>query len=173
MNFDEMLRNEYHIEEEDTMEGLYMIFTCDEVGYGFPVEHVTEIVALLDITEVPDMPEYVKGVINLRGRVLPVIDIRIRFGLKDVEYHDRTCVIILSTGNQTVGVIVDAVNEVIKIPHENIESAPRMSGEGQSGEFIEAMGKVGDSVKILLDIERLLAGINLELMEDHVEVGLG
>ncbi|MCB1191552.1 MAG: purine-binding chemotaxis protein CheW [Leptospiraceae bacterium] len=137
------------------MEGMYLIFAIEDREYGIEIKYLIEIVALHNITEIPDVPNFVKGVINLRGKVIPVIDIRLRFKFPSKDYHDRTCVVIVNIGSLVVGLIVDSVREVIKIPKESIEPAPRI-GDSISSRFIQATGKIGDGVKILLNLEKLL-----------------
>ena len=136
-------------------DGMFFTFESDRKSYAIPVLEVVEIVALPEITPVPDMPAYVKGLINLRGRVIPVIDIRIRFQFKQEEYHDRTCVVIISAGDKLVGLIVDAVSEVLRIPEDHFQSAPQV-GENTASRFITATGIVNDSVFLVLDLPSLL-----------------
>ncbi|MCB2186082.1 MAG: chemotaxis protein CheW [Deltaproteobacteria bacterium] len=117
--------------------------------------HVTEIIGVQPCTEVPDVPAFVKGVINLRGQVIPVMDMRLRLGRPEREPDDRTCIVVVSLGEVRVGLVVDRVAEVRDIPPENISPAPSV-GRGSASRFIRAMGRVDDSVKILLDVPRLL-----------------
>ena len=120
-----------------------------------PIYHVTEVVGLQNITRVPDTPDFVKGVINLRGQVIPVVDIRLRFHIAPREYDDRTCVIIINLNEVAVGLVVDEVSEVRDIPEEKIDPPPR-SISGARGRFIEGMGKMEDRVIMLLDVQTLL-----------------
>jgi len=110
------------------------------------------------------MPSYVKGVINLRGKVIPVMDVRVRFNLPPKEYDDRTCIIVVHVGATTVGLVVDKVNEVSDIPNEDIEPPPRSQRSSSSG-YIKGIGKIGKEVKILLDIEKLLYDQALQQMD--------
>ncbi len=141
-------------EEEDTLDGRYLIFSIEERQYGIEIKDITEIVGLHTITEVPDMPTFIKGVINLRGKIIPVLDVRSRFKLSEIEYNDKTCVIILNINHNLIGLIVDTVREVLKISSEQMEETPRF-GEGLSNRFVKALAKVKEEVKILLDVERL------------------
>ena len=109
-----------------------------------------EIVGLQKITEVPDMPDFIKGVINLRGSVIPVMDVRLRFGLPERDFDERTCLIVVKVDEVTTALVVDRVNEVSEIPAAKIEPAPR-AGNWKS-KYIKGMGKVDDSVKILLSM---------------------
>lgn len=146
------------IEDELGAEGSkYLTFTVGGVGYGLDVRVVTEIVGLQRITSIPDVPNYVKGVINLRGKVIPVMDVRARFRLETQAYHERTCIIVVQVGDAKVGLVVDAVSDVLSIPDEDIEPPPAV-GLGPDNRFISGLGKVGDGVKLLLDARVLIDG---------------
>jgi purine-binding chemotaxis protein CheW len=140
---------------EDTQEDKYLTFVIGKEDYGIEIRFVTEIIGIQSITKVPDMPSYVKGVINLRGKVIPVMDVRLRFGVEERPYDDRTCIVVININEQPVGLIVDRVLEVLDIPGSEIEPPPRMR-KGRGNRFIQGMGKVGDQVKILLDANKLL-----------------
>lgn len=140
---------------EDTQEGKYLTFHMFKEDYGIEIRFVTEIIGIQRITEVPDMPGFIKGVINLRGKVIPVMDVRARFNLPVREYDDRTCIIVVQLNTTSVGLVVDKVNEVVDIPPQNIEPAPRTNA-GNSTEYIQGMGKMGGQVKILLNVGKLL-----------------
>lgn len=119
------------------------------------IEYVTEIIGVQKITKVPDMPHFIKGVINLRGRVIPVVDVRTRFGLSEREYDERTCIVVIHVNDQATGMIVDRVNEVLNIPQDQIEFSH--SGDvNKERSFILGIGKTEDSVKILLDVEKFM-----------------
>lgn len=148
-------------EDEDSMKNRYLTFRVGEEDYGIEIVYVTEIVGMQNITEVPDMPEFVKGVINLRGQVIPVIDVRTCFKLKSRDYDDRTCVVVVNIGKNAIGLIVDTVNEVINIAEDQVSLPPKMQGSA-SGHYIQGLGKVGDQVKILLDVQKLLMSDDLE-----------
>ncbi|HDQ13665.1 MAG TPA: purine-binding chemotaxis protein CheW [Sediminispirochaeta sp.] len=124
--------------------------------YGIDISYVTDIIELQKITEVPDMPDYVKGVINLRGQVIPVIDLRIRFGMEVKEYDDRTVITVVKVADQSVGFIVDTATEVQEIPVKQIEAAPTFQTTKRGRNFISGLGKVGEEVKILLDVTKLV-----------------
>jgi len=141
--------------EADSMQGKYLTFLLASEGYGLEIRYVTEIIGIQKITMVPDMPEHVKGVLNLRGKVIPVIDVRLRFNLSERDYDDRTCIIVVDVDANSVGLVVDKVNEVIDIPMGDIEPAP-MSDSKSGNSYIRGMGKVEQQVKILLDVERLI-----------------
>ncbi len=134
--------------------GKYLTFQLSNEEYGVEILKVREIIGVMDITAVPQMPIYMKGVINLRGKVIPVVDLRLKFGLPEAEHTEETCIIVVDVGKE-VGIIVDTVSEVLDVINENIEPAPAMGGSVDTA-FILGMGKVGEDVKILLDIDRVL-----------------
>ncbi len=146
-------------EGEDTQEDKFLTFVLNKEEFGIEIRHVTEIIGIQNITEVPDLPHYIKGVINLRGKVIPVMDVRLRFALVERPYDDRTCIIVINIDEQSVGLIVDRVSEVLDIPKSGIEPPPRVN-MGESSRFIQGMGKVGDQVKILLNANQLLFDFN-------------
>lgn len=142
-------------ENEDTQEGKYLTFQLNEEEYGIQIGFVTEIIGILNINAVPDMPHYIKGVINLRGKVIPVMDVRLRFGAPPREYDERTCIIVINVKEQAMGLIVDRVSEVLDIPESEIEPTPELR-KGRSNRFVHGLGKVGDQVKLLLEAESML-----------------
>jgi purine-binding chemotaxis protein CheW len=141
--------------DEDTQKDRYLTFRIAAEEYGIEIRHVTEIIGVQKITEVPDTPQYLKGVINLRGKIIPVVDVRTRFGMVEIPYTDRTCTIVVDVAGTSIGLIVDEVLEVVNIPEENVSEPPKTT-KGSSGRYIQGMGKIGDSVKIILHIEHLL-----------------
>ncbi|MBN1805060.1 MAG: purine-binding chemotaxis protein CheW [Sedimentisphaerales bacterium] len=144
-------------------EGKYLTFALANEEYGLEILKVREIIGYMEITAVPRTPHYVKGVINLRGQVIPVIDLRAKFGMETVEITEETCIIVVEIAQGghkfSTGIVVDRVQEVLDISSEDIEKAPQF-GSAVNTDFILGMGKIGDSVKILLDIDRVLAGDN-------------
>lgn len=143
-------------EDEDTQANKYLFFKIDRESYGIGIRHIIEIVELQRISAVPDMPVYVKGVINLRGKVIPVVDLRLRFGMTERTYDDRTCIVVSEIGGVTLGFIVDTVEEVLEIPESQVEPAPRFKTVSGQDRYIAGMGKAGEQVKILLDVEKLI-----------------
>lgn len=141
-------------ESEDTLHGKYLVFKVGNEDFGIEIRNVIEIVGIQKINEVPDLPGYMKGVINLRGRVIPVMDIRSRFHMSDREYDERTCIIVVQFDEETSGLIIDQVREVTEIADDQIEPPPVRTGG--AGQYVKGIGKVNDEVKILLDIQRLL-----------------
>ena len=143
--------------------GKYLTFILAEEEYGLEILKVREIIGIMDITAVPQMPHFVKGVINLRGKVIPIIDLRLKFGLEPAEYTEETCVIVVDVGNLT-GIIVDTVQEVLDIKGDQIDPPPPL-GATVDTSFVLGMGKVKDDVKILLDIEKVLDAEELRQIE--------
>jgi purine-binding chemotaxis protein CheW len=148
----------------DAQAGKYLTFQLADEEYGVEILKVREINGVTNITAVPRMPQYMKGVINLRGSVIPVIDLRLKFGLEEAEHTNQTCIIVVDVGRE-VGIVVDTVSEVLDVKVEDIEPAPAMGGAVDTS-FILGMGKVGDDVKILLDIDRVLTTAELSTVAE-------
>ena len=147
---EEMLNRKREIEG-----GKFLTFHLKGEEYGLEILKVRDIIGLMDITHVPQTPEYVKGVINLRGQVIPVIDLRLKFSLQGNEYDKKTCIIVVSVNDVLMGIVVDTVSEVMDIDSENIETTPSF-GTALETDYILGMGKVEEKVKILLDIDKVL-----------------
>ena len=142
------------LEDEDTLKGKFLIFPMGNEQYGMEIRYITEIIGVQPITQVPFMPPYIKGIINLRGKIIPVMDVRLRFKKEARGYDGRTCIIVLDDGEITMGVIVDGVSEVISLSEDDIETPPELGGHGSK--YTKGVGKVGSSVKLLLDCQKLL-----------------
>lgn len=142
-------------QEEDTQKGKFLTFALGKEFYGIEIRYVTEIIGIQPITEVPELPEYIRGIINLRGKIIPVMDVRLRFKKPPKEYNDRTCVIVVDIRNISIGLVVDSVSEVLAIREEDIVSPPEV-GKGLNNRYIKGVGKVGSDVKLILDCDRLL-----------------
>ncbi len=150
--------------------GKYLAFTLGQELYGIPVLKIREIIRMADITTVPRMPAYIKGVINLRGKVIPVVDLRTRFDLPAAEATERTCTVVVqvrlsSRTTILMGVIVDSVEEVIPIARADIEPTPDF-GTQVDTEYLLGMAKVKGTVTSLLDIDRVLAAASLGRLEE-------
>jgi len=141
--------------EEDTLKNRYLTFSIGQEVYGIEIRYVIEIVGIQKITAIPELPQYVKGIINLRGKIIPVMDVRLRFKKEPKDYNDRTCVIVIDVKGTSIGLIVDTVSEVISIPEQDIVEPPQMN-KGVSNKYIKKIGKVGNDVKLLIDCEKLL-----------------
>ncbi|MFZ3115836.1 MAG: chemotaxis protein CheW [Syntrophales bacterium] len=141
-------------------EGKYLTFTLASEDYGIGILKVKEIIGIMAITTVPQTPDYVKGVINLRGKVIPVIDLRLKFAMEDMAYTERTCIIVVEIsggGNKIMmGILVDSVSEVLNIKSGDIEDTPNF-GSQLNTDYILGMAKMGERVKILLDINKVLS----------------
>lgn len=148
-------------QEEDTQKGKFLTFLIGNEFYGIEIKYVIEIIGIQTITEVPELPEYIKGIINLRGKIIPVLDVRIRFHKKPRDYDDRTCIIVVDIEEISIGLVVDCVSEVLSIADEDIADPPSFN-KGYQNKYIKGIGKVGNDVKLLLDCEKLL---NVEDME--------
>ncbi len=141
----------------DSIAEKFLTFALGREEYGLPVLKVREIIKVMDITQVPQVPAHVRGVINLRGRVIPVIDLRLKFGLPWRDYTERTCIIVVDvTSAGMLGVVVDSVSEVVNVTAADTEDASAL-GACVSTEYLLGLAKVKGTVKILLDLDRLLA----------------
>ncbi len=143
------------VAKEDTTKDRYLTFEIDNEEYGVDISNVIEIITMSAITWVPETPDFLKGVINLRGSIVPVIDARLRFKKPEKEYDSLTCIIVVEYENYTVGVIVDTVNEVMFIPEDKISLPPNAKLKYQN-KFIKSIGKVGKDVQLLLDVDKFL-----------------
>ncbi len=151
-------------EDQDTLKDKYLTFHIGNEDYGIAIRFVTEIIGMQKITEVPETPDYIKGIINLRGKVIPVMDVRLRFKMQARDYDERTCVVVVNHNDIAVGLVVDTVSEVVDIPIDQIEASPDFSG-GKGGHFVEGLGKIGSDIKMLLNINCLLYG-DQEILEN-------
>ena len=140
---------------EDTQKDKYLTFCLGSEDYGIEISFVTEIIGIQAITQVPELPDYVKGIINLRGKIIPVVDVRLRFKKPALEYNDRTCIIVIDVGDISIGLIVDTVAEVLTIPEQEIVPPPDTK-MGFHNRYIRGIGKVDNEVKLLLDCDKLL-----------------
>ncbi len=141
--------------EEDTQHGRYMTFKCADDYYGIAITYVNEIIGIQPIAEIPETPDYIKGLLNLRGKIVPVIDVRLRFRKEPIPYNDRTCVIVITVGNDVVGLVVDTIAEVVSIEDKDILTPPSV-GNNQVNRFVFGIGKVNDEVKLLIDPMKLI-----------------
>ena len=147
--------------EEDTQKDRFLTFSLGKESYGIEIKYVIEIIGIQSITQIPELPEYVRGIINLRGKIIPVLDVRLRFKKEPKEYNDRTCVIVVDIQDISIGLIVDTVAEVVNISEEDMVDPPQMN-KGFNNRYIKKIGKIGDEVKLLLDCEKLLTEDELE-----------
>lgn len=144
----------------DHLQGKYLTFSLDDEEYGLEILKVKEIIGTQNITHIPKTPDFVKGVINLRGKVIPVIDLRMRFGMSEKEHDEKTCIIVVEIHvmeeNIQLGIIVDSVSDVLNVTTEDLAPTPRL-GMTRNDDFILAMAKSDNNVRTLLDIDKVLS----------------
>jgi len=149
-------------------EGKYLTFSMAEEECGIGILKIKEIIGMMPITSIPRTPEFVKGVINLRGKVIPVIDLRVKFEMVSIDYTERTCIIVVEVQSQAgtvmIGIVVDSVSEVLNIKGDDIEDTPTFGAKLNTG-FILGMAKMEGGVKILLDIDRVLSDQEVAALE--------
>jgi purine-binding chemotaxis protein CheW len=149
--------------------GKYLTFALAKEEYGIGTLKIKEIIGMMPITSVPQTPKFVKGVINLRGKVIPVVDLRLRFGMESIDYTERTCIIVVEierqSGTVMIGIVVDSVSEVLYVKGEDIEDTPTF-GTKLNTEYILGMAKLEGGVKILLDIDKVLSAEEIALLKN-------
>ncbi len=152
-------------DELDQQDDKYLLFELGKEEYCIDISRITAIEELPQITSIPDMPDFVKGVINLRGKVIPAVDLRLRFGMEEREYDDRTCIVIVSVNESTIGFIVDNVSEVHEIAKENIGSPPSFKNRSGKEQYIAGLAKKGEEVKIILDVKKIISNEDRVIIE--------
>ncbi len=156
--------------DQDTQKGKYMTFKSGDEYFALGIQYVNEIIGFQKITVIPETADYIKGLINLRGKIIPVIDVRLRFKQPPFEYNDRTCIIVIDVKSTVVGLIVETIAEVVTIDEENILPPPSIGrGDKVQNKYVYGIGKVGDSVKLLLDPDKLLNDEELNALEQAEE----
>ena len=148
-------QSEEELEEIYSTSEKYLTFLIDKQFYAFHINDVVEIIEMMDITPVPEFPDYAKGIINLRGVLIPIIDVRLRFCKNELDYNERTCIIILNLKGIQVGFIVDTVDEVVDIDKANISGVPKISDK-KTREYIEGVGKLTNKIVMLLNAQKML-----------------
>lgn len=161
-NNDELLQLD---ELEDTQKGKFLTFVLGKEVYAIEINYVTEIIGIQEISQVPELPPYIIGIINLRGKIIPVMDVRLRFKKPVIDYNDRTCIIVIDIEDISIGLIVDAVSEVIVIAEEDIVPPPELNNTSNN-KYIKGIGKVGNEVKLILDCNKLLSAQEVENLEN-------
>ena len=151
-------------EFEDTLSGRFLTFILGEEVFGIEIRYVTEIIGIQPIHRLPETAEYIKGIINLRGKIIPVVDMRLRFGKNETPYTDRTCIVVVETKHLAAGLIVDQVSEVMVIEESNIVPPPDVQPP-DTRRYISGIGKVGTEVKLLIDCEKLFDINEMKSME--------
>lgn len=154
--------------QQDTQKGRFLTFSLGKESYGIEICHVTEIIGMQAITEMPELPDYIKGIINLRGKIIPVMDFRLLFKKEPLDYNDRTCIVVVEIENTSVGLIVDSISEVLAISEENIVPPPKLSFEANR-KYIKAIGTVSNLVILILDGNELLNEFELNSLNSSLE----
>jgi len=174
-NMSELKRqvDEENAGESDTQRGKYMTFKSGNEYFGLEIQYVNEIIQLQAITAIPETEDYIKGLINLRGKVIPVVDVRLRFKQEPFEYNDRTCIIVINIKSMMVGLIVEKIAEVVEIKEDNILPPPSVGRTDKvQNKYVYGIGKVGDTVKLLLDPDKLLNDQDLTVVEQANEMNV-
>ncbi|WP_343347703.1 chemotaxis protein CheW [Terrisporobacter petrolearius] len=143
------------VESENRIDDLYMVFVVNNQKYALSSKYIIEIIEMLPITKVPFLPKYMKGIINLRSTIIPVMDARMRFDIEPISYDERTCIIIIENNNNKIGLIVDTVNEVIHISPEKNMNMDSSQDEGKSN-FIKSVSEINNDVQLILDCDSLM-----------------
>lgn len=152
---DALVKEQEEHSEKTVAGGKFLSFFLGKEEYAIEILSVQEIIGIMPITPVPRMPEYIRGVLNLRGRIVPVMDLRRRFGLSPAEDTDETCVIVVQDGDFRMGIVVDQVSEVADLKSEQIEDIPSV-GTRSENEFLSGIGKTGDSVKMIVNVHKVV-----------------
>jgi len=156
--------------EEDTQKGKFMTFQTGNEYYGISISYVNEIIVMQPITAIPETEDYIKGLINLRGKIIPVIDVRVRFKMEQKDYTDRTCIIVINVKSTTIGLIVEKIAEVDTITDNDIMPPPTLGRrEKEQNKYVYGLARTGDTVKLLLDPERLIEDETLEALGDEIQ----
>ena len=143
------------VEAEKRIDDLYMVFVVNNQKYALSSKYIIEIIEMLPITKVPFLPKYMKGIINLRSTIIPVMDARMRFDIEPINYDERTCIIIIENNNNKIGLIVDTVNEVIHISPEKNMNMDSSQDEVKSN-FIKSVSEINNDVQLILDCDSLM-----------------
>ena len=140
---------------DSKIDDLYMVFVINNQKYALSSKYITEIIEILPITKVPFLPEYMKGIINLRSTIIPVMDARMRFGMEPIEYSERTCIIIIENESNKIGLIVDAVNEVLTIPPKQIMESTKEKNDLKES-FVNGISQINNDIQLILDCDSLV-----------------
>lgn len=153
-------------DESETLKDKYMTFQSGKEYFGMKISYVTEVIIYQQITEFPESPDYIKGIIHLRGKVVPIIDVRVRFGQEPLDCSDKTCIIVISYRDHMIGLMVERIAEVVEIPKEKLLPPPKVGwSDGMHNQYVRAVGKVGDSIKLLIDPRRLVSEEEMTALE--------
>lgn len=157
--------------EGDAQKGKFMTFQTGKEYFGISISYVNEIIVVQSITAIPEVADYIKGLINLRGKIIPVIDVRVRFKMEPKEYTDRTCIIVINVKSTVIGLIVEKIAEVVTISDEDIVPPPTIGGrrDNEQNKYVYGLARTGDSLKLLLDPEKLVKDADIEALEELKE----
>ena len=155
--------------EDDTQKGKFMTFQTGKEFFGISISYVNEIIAMQPIAAIPEVDDYVKGLINLRGKIIPVIDVRVRFKMEPCEYTDRTCIIVIDVKSTTVGLIVEKIAEVDTIADDSVVPPPTLGRkEHEHNKYVYGLARTEDGVKLLIDPEKLIRQDDIETAIEEV-----
>lgn len=157
---------EFVEEDEDTQKGKYMTFILGNECYGIGINYVNEIIGLQRLTEIPEVEDYIKGLMNLRGKIIPVIDVRVRFKKQPLPYNDRTCIIVIDVNATVIGLIVDSIAEVVTIEDGDVVPPPNLGSGTASNKYVYGIGKIGEEVKLLLNCDKLINDEDLKVLAE-------
>ncbi len=153
---------------EDAQKGKFMTFQTGKEYFGISISYVNEIIAMQPITSIPEVADYIKGLINLRGKIIPVIDVRVRFKMEPKEYTDRTCIIVINVKSTMIGLIVEKIAEVDTILDDDIVPPPTLGRkDSEQNKYVYGLARTGDTVKLLIDPERLIKDEDLQVLEEE------
>lgn len=157
--------------EEDASKGKFMTFQTGREYFGISISYVNEIIQMQPITAIPEAEDYIKGLINLRGKIIPVIDVRVRFKMEPTEYTDRTCIIVIDVKSTVIGLIVEKIAEVDDIMDEDVVPPPTLGGhrDNEKNKYVYGLARTGDTMKLLLDPEKLIKQEDLNILEEIQE----
>ena len=154
------------LEEGDSEKDKFMTFQTGKEFFGISISYVNEIIAMQPIAAIPDVEDYIKGLINLRGKIIPVIDVRARFKMEPCEYTDRTCIIVISVKSTMIGLIVDGIAEVDTIATDSIVPPPTLGRKEEHNKYVYGLARTGDTVKLLIDPEKLIRQEDTDAVEE-------
>lgn len=154
-------------EEEDVQKGKFMTFQVGKECFGISISYVSEIIAMQPIAAIPEVADYIKGLINLRGKIIPVIDVRARFKMEPIDYTDRTCIIVIEVKETVIGLIVESLAEVATIQDDDIVPPPTLGHKGyESRKYVYGLARIGDTMKLLIDPEKLIRQDEVKALDE-------
>lgn len=166
----EEMKEELEQLEDDNQKGKFMTFLTGKEHFGISISYVNEIIQMQPITAMPEVEDYIKGLINLRGKIIPVIDVRVRFKMEPIEYTDRTCIIVINVRSTVIGLIVEKIAEVDTIMDEDIVPPPTLGRkDSEQNKYVYGLARTGDTVKLLIDPEKLIKDEVLEKLGEIQE----